>query len=117
MGFIRNVAGAISDSVRSEVKDQYLEAFRTDSLGQNMLVKRAYRLNNTGRNKGGIDVISSGSQILVPEGAYALEEYLELLAEAAWDGDTLFFLGDGCRKFEEQIRTCLDGPCCGSVPL
>lgn len=72
MGFIRNVAGAISDSVRSEVKDQYLEAFRTDSLGQNMLVKRAYRLNNTGRNKGSIDVISSGSQILVPEGAYAL---------------------------------------------
>lgn len=53
---------------------------------------------------------------IVPEGAYALEEYLELLAEAAWDGDTLFFLGDGSRKFEEQIRTCLDGPCCGEGP-
>ena len=53
---------------------------------------------------------------IVPEGAYALDEYLELLQEAAWDGDTLFFLGDGSRKFEEQIRTFLEGPCCGEGP-
>ena len=72
MGFISNITGTIADSVKSEIKDQYLEAFRTDSLGQDMLVKRAYRLNATGRNKGNSEIISSGSQILVPEGAYAL---------------------------------------------
>ena len=72
MGFISNITGTIADSVKSEIKDQYLEAFRTDSLGQDMLVKRAYRLNATGRNKGSSEIISSGSQILVPEGAYAL---------------------------------------------
>ena len=53
---------------------------------------------------------------VVPEGAYALEEYLQLLQEVAWDGDTLFFLGDGSRRFEEQIRTFLEGPCCGEGP-
>ena len=50
---------------------------------------------------------------VVPEGAYALDEYLSLLEQAAWDGDTLFFLGDGSRKFEDRIRTCLEAPCCG----
>ena len=41
MGFISNITGVISDSINSEIQDQYLEAFRTDSLGQDMLVKRA----------------------------------------------------------------------------
>ena len=50
---------------------------------------------------------------VVPEGAYALDEYLSLLEQAAWDGDTLFFLGDGSRKFAEQIRMFLEAPCCG----
>ena len=72
MGFISNIAGTLSDSINSELKDQYLETFRTDSLGQNLLVKRAYRQNTSGRNKGSSDVISAGSKILVPEGAYAL---------------------------------------------
>jgi len=40
MGFISNVAGTLSDSISSEIKDQYLEAFRTDSLGQDMSVLR-----------------------------------------------------------------------------
>ena len=53
---------------------------------------------------------------VVHEGAYALEEYLDLLRDAAREGDTLFFLGDGSRKFEEQIRTHLEGPCCGEGP-
>ena len=53
---------------------------------------------------------------IVPAGAYALDEYLELLQEAAWDGDTLFFLGDGSRKFEEKIRLALGSPCCGEGP-
>ena len=72
MGFISNIAGAVSDSIISEIKDQYLEIFNTDSLGQDMLVKRALRLNSTGRNKGSGDVISAGSKIIVPEGTYAL---------------------------------------------
>jgi len=53
---------------------------------------------------------------VVPEGAYGLDEYLDMLAQAAWDGDTLFFLGDGSRRFEEQIRMDLGGPCCGEAP-
>ena len=52
----------------------------------------------------------------VPEGAYALEEYLDLVREAAREGDTLLFFGDGSRKFEDQIRTYLEGPCCGEGP-
>ena len=72
MGFISNIAGTISDSINSELNDQYLEAFRTDSLGQNMLVKRAQRMNARGFNKGSSDIISAGSKVLVPEGTYAL---------------------------------------------
>ena len=72
MGFISNIAGTISDSINSEIYDQYLDAFRTDSLGQNMLVKRAHRLNSNGRNQGSSDIISAGSKVLVPEGTYAL---------------------------------------------
>ncbi len=73
MGFISNIAGTISDSVNSELNDQlFLESFRTDSLGQNILVKRAYRQNSKGLNQGSSDVISAGSKILVPEGTYAL---------------------------------------------
>jgi tRNA threonylcarbamoyladenosine biosynthesis protein TsaB len=53
---------------------------------------------------------------VVPEGAYALEEYLDMVREAAREGDTLLFLGDGSRKFAEQIRTYLEGPCCGEGP-
>lgn len=72
MGFISNVTGTISDSVNSVLNDQYLEAFRTDSLGQTILVKRAYKLNSRGLNQGSSDVISAGSKVLVPEGTYAL---------------------------------------------
>ena len=72
MGFISNIAGTISDSINSEIQDQYLEAFRTDSLGQTMLVKRAQRMNARGRNQGSSDVISAGSKVIVPEGTYAL---------------------------------------------
>ena len=43
MGFISNIAGVVSDSINSELQDQYLEAFRTDSLGQDTLVRRAKR--------------------------------------------------------------------------
>ena len=53
---------------------------------------------------------------IVPEGAYGLDEYLQLLSDAAWDGDTLLFFGDGSRKFEEQICAALEAPCCGEGP-
>ena len=53
---------------------------------------------------------------VVPEGAYALDEYLELLKEAAWDGDTLLFFGDGSVRFEDEIRAALEAPCCGEGP-
>ncbi len=72
MGFISNVAGTLSDSIKSEFDDQFLETFRTDSLGQNTLVKRAFPLNGKGRNQGNGEVITAGSQIVVPEGTYAL---------------------------------------------
>jgi membrane protease subunit (stomatin/prohibitin family) len=72
MGFISNIAGTISDSINSEINDQYLESFRTDSLGQDTLVRRAYRQNSRGRNQGSSDVITAGSKVLVPEGTYAL---------------------------------------------
>lgn len=68
MGFIKTVA----DSISSEIKDQYLEVFRTDSLSQDILVKRARPKNTNGHNKGSSDVISAGSKIIVPEGTYAI---------------------------------------------
>ncbi len=72
VGFISNITGTISDSISSELKDQYLESFRTDSLGQDKLVKRAQRMNTYGHNQGSSDIISAGSKVLVPEGTYAL---------------------------------------------
>ena len=72
MGFISNITGTLSESINSELNDQYLEAFRTDSLGQTLLVKRAQRLNSRGLNQGSNDIISAGSKVLVPEGTYAL---------------------------------------------
>ena len=72
MGFISNVAGTLSDSISSELKDQYIEVFRTDSLGQDLLIKRAQSLNKNGFNKGNSEIISAGSKILVPEGTDAV---------------------------------------------
>ncbi len=72
MGFISNVTGVISDSINSELQDQYLESFRADSLGQDRLVERIYRQNSRGFNQGNSEIISAGSKVLVPEGVYAL---------------------------------------------
>ena len=72
MGFISNIAGTLSDSIESELKDQYIETFRTDSLGQEILVKRAQRMNAKGFNQGNNEIISAGSKVIVPEGTYAL---------------------------------------------
>ncbi|MCR4688267.1 MAG: SPFH domain-containing protein [Saccharofermentans sp.] len=72
MSFIGNIVGVAAESIRSEIKDQYLECFTTDTLGQDILVKRAHRNNTDGRNKGSGEIISSGSKVIVPEGTYAL---------------------------------------------
>ena len=72
MGFISNITGTLSDSINSTLNDQYLETFRTDSLGQDILVKRAVRMNTFGHNQGNSEIISAGSKIIVPEGTYAL---------------------------------------------
>ena len=72
MGFISNVAGTLSDSIKSELDDQFLETFKTDSLGQTILVKHAQRIDCKGFNQGNSEIISAGSKIIVPEGTYAL---------------------------------------------
>ena len=65
-----------------------------------------------------LDSVNNAPEVLaeVEEGAYALDEYLDKLKEAAREGDTLLFFGDGSRKFEEQICLALEGPCCGEAP-
>ena len=96
MGFISNIAGTISDSINSEIDDQYLESFRTDSLGQDTLVRRAYRQNSRGRNQGSSDVITAGSKVLVPEGTYALmiDEGKELLKAHGIDPERYIGIGN-----------------------
>ncbi|MCQ2527947.1 MAG: SPFH domain-containing protein [Saccharofermentans sp.] len=75
MGIIKltnNILGSMNEAVSSEVKDQYLEAFRCDSLGQVYLLRKGARLDKTHNNKGNEDVISSGSKVIVAEGQYGL---------------------------------------------
>jgi len=72
MSIVVNLIKSAKDSVISEVKDQYLEAFSTDSLGDSVLVRRAKRKDKNGNNMASEDVISSGSKIVVPEGTCAL---------------------------------------------
>ena len=119
MGFISNITGVISDSINSEIQDQYLEAFRTDSLGQDMLVKRAKRMNSKGFNKGSDDIISAGSKVIVPEGTYALmidngeiADCVDTPGLYTWDtsssasvlsGGVKSVLGDACFR-QVQIR-------------
>ncbi len=75
MGIIKltgNILGSMNEAISSEIKDQYLEAFRCDSLGQTILIRKGSRLNQANLNKGSADVISSGSKIIVAEGQYGL---------------------------------------------
>ena len=60
--------GTIGDSIASTFKDQYLEFFTCDALGQNVLAKRGANKITKGNNKGSVDVITQGSKIAVPEG-------------------------------------------------
>ena len=49
ISLIKNVAGTITGSIGDEVRDQYLEFFTCDSLGDNILVKKGANRIQKGR--------------------------------------------------------------------
>ena len=65
MGLI-SLLSTIGGSISSTVKDQYLEFFTCDALGQNVLVRRGAAKIVKGNNKGSADIISNGAKIAVP---------------------------------------------------
>lgn len=107
MGFIKT----FSDSLSSSVKDQYLETFKTGSLGQELLVKRAHPVNTNGRNQGSSDIISAGSKIIVPEGTYAVMldngKIVDSITEAgmySWDNSSSgSVLSGGFKSFAGDV--------------
>lgn len=72
ISLIKNVAGTVTGSIGDEIRDQYLEFFTCDSLGDNILVKKGASRMQKGRNAGNSEVISQGSVIAVPEGTALL---------------------------------------------
>jgi len=64
MGLIKAAIQGLSGNLR----DQYLEFFTCDSLGQEVLLRRGAKVVRNGSNKGDVEVISNGSKIAVPEG-------------------------------------------------
>ncbi|SCW42960.1 Membrane protease subunit, stomatin/prohibitin family, contains C-terminal Zn-ribbon domain [Ruminococcaceae bacterium YRB3002] len=72
ISLVTNVLNAGRDAAVSEVQDQYIEVFKCDSLGQDVLVRKGATRIVKGNNKGNTDVISNGSIILVPEGTALL---------------------------------------------
>ena len=55
-------------AVGGNLRDQYLEFFTCDSLGQEVLLRRGAKVMRNGSNKGDAEIISNGSKIAVPEG-------------------------------------------------
>lgn len=72
ISLIKNVAGTITGTIGDEIRDQYLEFFTCDSLGDNILVKKGANRMQKGRNVGSSEIISQGSVIAVPEGTALL---------------------------------------------
>ena len=72
ISLIANVAGTVGESISSTVKDQYLEFFTCDSLGNEVLVRQGANKNEKGKNKGSTEVITNGSIVAVPEGTACL---------------------------------------------
>lgn len=66
------ILGVIKDAIGSSMKDQYLEIFVVDSLGQTTMIKKGYPKNTNNHNMGSDDVISNGSKIMIPEGTAAV---------------------------------------------
>ena len=48
----------------------------------------------------------AGRQAAVPDAAYAIEDYLGLLKEAAKDYEKVIFFGDGIKAYKEQLENC-----------
>ncbi|MBR6960948.1 MAG: SPFH domain-containing protein, partial [Clostridiales bacterium] len=102
ISLITNVVSTARDAVVSEVQDQYIEVFKCDSLGQDVLVRRGATRIVKGNNKGDTEVISNGSIILVPEGTALLlvdnGEVIDFTTKAGryqWDSTTApSLLGD-----------------------
>ena len=95
ISLLTNVVSTIGSSVSSEVQDQYIEVFKCDSLGQDVLVRRGATRIVKGNNKGDSEVISNGSIILVPEGTALLlvdnGEVIDFTTKAGryqWDSTT-----------------------------
>ncbi len=68
ISLVANIASTVGGSISSQFKDQYLEFFTCDALGQNVLAKKGANKITKGNNKGSVDVITNGSKIAVPEG-------------------------------------------------
>jgi len=95
ISLLGNVISTARDSVVSEVQDQYIEVFKCDSLGQDVLVRKGATRIVKGNNKGNAEVISNGSIILVPEGTALLlvdnGEVIDFTTKAGryqWDSTT-----------------------------
>ena len=95
ISLLGNVLSTARDSVVSEVQDQYIEVFKCDSLGQDVLVRKGATRIVKGNNKGNAEVISNGSIILVPEGTALLlvdnGEVIDFTTKAGryqWDSTT-----------------------------
>ena len=72
ISLIKNVAGTVTGTIGDEIRDQYLEFFTCDSLGDNILVRKGANRMQKGRNVGSSEIISQGSVIAVPEGTALL---------------------------------------------
>ena len=57
MGLIKAAFQAVGGNLR----DQYLEFFTCDSLGQEVLLRRGAKVMRNGSNKGDAEIISNGS--------------------------------------------------------
>lgn len=114
MGLIRAAVQAGSTTMA----DQWKEYFRIDSMSNEELVVKGYKITK-GNNKGGDDIISNGSVIAVDEGQVALivedGKIVEFCAEPGrfiWDSSSEpsmfcggFFKGlvDSFKKFGERF--------------
>ena len=90
-----NVLGVAGSAISSTVKDQYLEFFTCDSLGQDVIARRGAASMKNGKNKGNVDVITNGSKIAVPEGTACVlvnnGEVVDVTTKAGmytWDSST-----------------------------
>ncbi len=110
MGLIRVAMSALG----STISDQWLEVFTCETLGTEVLVKKGAAKTSGGKNRGDVDVISSGSKINVPEGTALLlvdqGKVVDFTTEAGvytWDSSSApSMLGGG--KFGDKFTASLE---------